>query len=95
MHANSWWRKLWAVLHKRQADQEFEDMIVSDQPMSKVAEALNERGLRTRTGKAWTKPAVFQMLPRLIEVGPRIFSTEEWRRRRGRLLRAVQDDDDG
>jgi recombinase len=65
------------------------DMIVDDQPMSKVAEALNERGFQTRAGKPWTMPRVFQMLPRLIEVGPRIFSTEEWRRRRGRLLRAV------
>jgi hypothetical protein len=25
------------------------------------------------------------MLPRLIEVGPRIFSTEEWQERRRRL----------
>jgi len=29
------------------------------------------------------------MLPRLIEVGPKIFSSEEWEERRERLLRAV------
>jgi hypothetical protein len=28
------------------------------------------------------------MLPRLIEVGPRIFSTEEWQERRQRLKAA-------
>jgi hypothetical protein len=29
------------------------------------------------------------MLPRLIEVGPRIFSSEEWTARRERLMRVV------
>jgi hypothetical protein len=29
------------------------------------------------------------MLPRLIEVGPKIFSSEEWEERRERVLRAV------
>jgi hypothetical protein len=31
---------------------------------------------------------VFNMMPRLIEVGPRIFSSEEWEKRRVRLSRA-------
>ena len=65
------------------------DLIVDDQPMSKVAETLSARGFQTRAGKPWTKARVFQMLPRLIEIGPRVFSTDEWRRRRRRLLRAV------
>jgi hypothetical protein len=30
----------------------------------------------------WTPVSVFQMLPRLIEVGPKIFSTREWQERR-------------
>jgi len=29
------------------------------------------------------------MLPRLIEVGPHIFSSEEWMARRERLMRVV------
>jgi len=31
--------------------------------------------------------SVFQMLPRLIEVGPRIFASQEWQQRRERLER--------
>jgi hypothetical protein len=31
-------------------------------------------------------PKVFDMLPRLIEVGPRVFSTQEWVVRRGKLM---------
>jgi hypothetical protein len=29
------------------------------------------------------------MLPRLVEAGPQIFSSEDWEKRRGRLSRAV------
>jgi hypothetical protein len=65
------------------------DGIVDDQPMSAVAEELNRRGIRTRSGKPWTRTTVFRMLPRLIEAGPRIFSRDEWRQRKRRLLRAV------
>jgi len=32
-----------------------------------------------------TGVAVFKMMPRLIEVGPRLFSSEEWKRREQRL----------
>jgi hypothetical protein len=32
---------------------------------------------------------VFDMLPRLIEVGPRVFTTQEWAARRSRLLQAI------
>ena len=64
------------------------DMTVQEGPYWTIAEELNRRGYRTRTGDAWTPISVFQMLPRLIEVGPRIFATEEWRRRREQLHRA-------
>ncbi len=63
------------------------DLIVDDNPLSKVAEELNYRGFRTRQGTAWSPAAVFNMLPRLIEVGPRIFSSQEWSERRKRLFR--------
>jgi recombinase len=63
------------------------DLIVDDYPLSKVAEELNRRRFRTRQGSPWSAVAVFNMLPRLIEVGPRIFSSDEWAERRRRLLR--------
>jgi len=64
------------------------DMTVQEGPYWSIAEELNRRGFRARNGDPWTPISVFQMLPRLIEVGPRIFATEEWRKRRERLHRA-------
>lgn len=54
------------------------EMIVEDKTMSEVAEELNRRGLKMRRGSEWTQPSVFALLPRVIEVAPRIFSSEEW-----------------
>jgi hypothetical protein len=65
------------------------DMIVEDQPLSQAAEQLNRRGHRTRQGKNWTPTALFNLLPRMIEVGPRLFVSEEWTHRRERLPRVV------
>jgi len=65
------------------------DLIVQDNPLSKVAAEMNQRGFRTRQGGRWAPVTVFNMLPRLIEVGPRIFSSEEWSERRQRLLKVV------
>jgi hypothetical protein len=61
------------------------ELTVQDGPYSAIAEALNERGYRTRQGMKWTPISVFQMLPRLIEVGPKIFASREWQERRARL----------
>lgn len=61
------------------------ELTIQDGPYSGIAGELNRRGYRTREGHRWTPVSVFQMLPRLIEVGPRIFSSEEWRQRRKRL----------
>lgn len=58
------------------------ELMVEDRPLSRVAAELNERGHRTRTGGLWSPGSVFDMLPRLIEVGPRLFSTSEWEERR-------------
>jgi hypothetical protein len=63
------------------------NMIVDDSPMSSVAEELNRQGYRMRTGAKWTAAAVFDLLPRMIEAGPRIFRKEEWADRRRRLTR--------
>jgi hypothetical protein len=61
------------------------DMIVEDTPLSSVALALNRRGYHTREGGQWTPTILFNLLPRMIEVGPRLFSSEEWTTRRQRL----------
>jgi len=65
------------------------EMIIQDKPLSEIAESLNQRCFRTRHNTNWTPGAVFDMLPRLIEVGPRVFTSEEWVARRGRLMNAV------
>lgn len=62
------------------------EMIIQDKPLSETAEELNRRGFRTRLNSKWTPGSVFDMLPRLIEVGPRVFSTQEWALRRGKLM---------
>jgi hypothetical protein len=61
------------------------ELTVQDGPYSVIADELNRRGYRTRQGAMWTPVSVFQMLPRLIEVGPRIFASREWQERRDRL----------
>jgi hypothetical protein len=65
------------------------EQIVQDEPLYKVAAELNRRGHRTRQGTKWSPVAVFNLLPRLIEAGPRIFSSEEWAERRAQLLKAM------
>jgi Recombinase len=65
------------------------ELIVQDYSITLVASELNKRALRTRAGNPWTPVAVFNMLPRLIEVGPNIFSSDDWEARRERLLRMV------
>ena len=65
------------------------ELIVQDNSVSEVARELTRKGLRTRGGSVWTPVAVFNMLPRLIEVGPKIFSSDEWEQRKERLLRVV------
>lgn len=61
------------------------ELLVQDFPYSSIVSDLNEKGLRMRDGRPWNRVAVFNMTPRLIEVGPRLFSTEEWKRVRERF----------
>lgn len=56
--------------------------LAQDLPYSAIVTALNEKGFRMRNGRPWTRVAVFNMMPRLIEVGPRLFSSQEWQKRR-------------
>ena len=61
------------------------ELIIQDISLSKVAEELNRKGFRTRNGSEWGPVAVFNMLPRLIELTPRIFDSAEWIERRKHL----------
>jgi hypothetical protein len=61
------------------------ELIVQDRSLTNMAETLNQRGFRTRDGSNWTVVSVYNMLPRLIEVSPRIFTTDAWIERRKRI----------
>lgn len=65
------------------------EQIVQDQPLSRIADVLNSKGHRTRQGTKWSPVAVFNLMPRLVEAGPRIFSASDWAERREELLKAV------
>jgi hypothetical protein len=65
------------------------EFLVQDRPFSSVAYELNQRDFRTRQGKLWTPVSVFNMLPRLIEVGPQMFSSAEWETRRQNFPKPV------
>jgi len=64
------------------------ELLVQDFSYSSIVSDLNEKGFRQRDGSPWTRVAVFNMTPRLIEVGPRFFSASEWEERRTRIDRA-------
>jgi len=74
---------------ERQVLVQMMELIVQDYSITLVASELNKRGLRSRAGTPWTPVSIFNMLPRLIEVGPNIFSSDEWEMRRERLLKMV------
>jgi len=65
------------------------ELLVQDFPLSNVVSDLNEKGFRTRAGKPWSRISVFNMLPRLIEIGPSLFSSEEWEARRQRFVKMI------
>jgi Recombinase len=63
------------------------DLLAQDFSYASIVSDLNEKGFRTRDGNPWSRIAVFNMMPRLIDVGPRIFSSDEWDKRRRKLAR--------
>ena len=65
------------------------DLVIEDFSFSSIASDLNEKGFRTRDGKLWNQISVFNMLPRLIEVGPRLSSKENWKTRRQRFSKTM------
>lgn len=58
------------------------ELIVQEGSYARIADEINRRGFRTRQGTKWTPVSVFEMLPRLIEVGPRVFQSSEWQKRK-------------
>lgn len=63
------------------------ELLVQDFSYSAIVSDLNEKGFRMRDGRPWSRVSVFNMIPRLIEVGPRFFNSEEWEKRRLRFSR--------
>lgn len=63
---------------ERQALMLMMDLVTQDYSYADIVARLNERGYRMRNGQLWNRIAVFQMIPRLIEVGPRFFLSGEW-----------------
>lgn len=68
--------------HEHAALMEMMEGLAQDFPYSAIVSALNHKGFRQRDGRPWTRVAVFNMLPRLIDVGPGFFSSQEWQIRR-------------
>lgn len=64
------------------------ELLGQDFSYSSIVSDLNEKGFRMRDGKPWNRIAIFNMMPRLIEAGPRMFSSEEWKRLRQGLSKA-------
>ena len=67
---------------------EMMEMLAQDFSYSSIVSSLNEKGHRMRDGRQWNRIAVFKMIPRLIEVGPHFFASDEWDRRRRRFEHA-------
>jgi Recombinase len=64
------------------------ELIVQEGSYARIADEINRRGFRTRSGERWTSVAVFEMIPRLIEVGPHVLRSPEWQKRRQNLALA-------
>ena len=65
------------------------EMIVQDISFQSMADALNVREYRTRDGHPWTAAGVFKLIPRLIEIAPRLLSGSEWDSRKKQLSKVA------
>lgn len=61
------------------------ERVVSGWRPTEIAAELNKRGHRTRRQLPWTPGAVFDLLPRLIELSPKLQGRPDWPSRRARL----------
>ena len=60
------------------------EKIVKEKRIGEIANELNRKGYRTREGTPWSAPAVFNLLPRLIEAGPELLKSHAWQELRGK-----------
>jgi hypothetical protein len=58
------------------------EQIVREKRIQEIAAELNRNGYATRAGLPWSPTDVFNLLPRLIEVGPRLLKSAAWQQRR-------------
>jgi hypothetical protein len=65
------------------------EMIVQDISFNSMADALNVREYRTRNGQPWSPASVFKLVPRLIDVAPRLLSGAEWDSRKQQLRKVA------
>jgi hypothetical protein len=65
------------------------ELIVQDVSFNSMADALNARDYRTRSGASWSAASIFCLIPRLIEVTPRILSGSEWQSRKQQLSKVT------
>ena len=65
------------------------ELIVQDVSFKSMADALNIREYRTRDGRPWNAASIFVLIPRLIEVAPRILSGAEWESQKKQLARVA------
>lgn len=63
------------------------ELIVQDVSFKSMADALNAREYRSRDGRLWNAAMVFRLIPRLIEVTPRILSGTQWASRKKELTK--------
>ena len=63
------------------------EKIVREKAITQIANELNNEGFRTRRNAAWTPAAVFDLLPRLIDVSPSLLKSRDWQelRSQGRV----------
>jgi hypothetical protein len=62
----------------------YDGLIAGERP-PQIAAALNERSYRTRRGLLWTAPAVYELMPRIIELSPRLQRRPDWPGHRAQL----------
>ena len=48
-------------------------LMVDDLPVSRIAAELNKLGYRTRRAALWTPTDVFNLAPRMLDAGPKLF----------------------
>jgi hypothetical protein len=61
------------------------ERVVSGWRPPELAAELNHHGYHTRRGSPWTASAVFDLLPRLIELSPKLQARPDWPSRRAKL----------